>query len=267
VRYFGIEKAAIEPSVAKRLAYRLFGEIHISGRIRLYHVLRAIASLQLPDVGVRMLDAGTGRGDVSLHFARLKPGWRIHGLDIESDRVAHCRAVARQLALSNVTYECRDLLDLNETSTYDLITNTDVLEHIEDDLLAVRKMAAALAPGGYLLMTFPADPGRRHLRLLRWIEARRGFARGVIGHVREGYSPDRISSLLHKAQLHVESIRYTYGFFGTLAHDLFFIIGDSEVNPVVFALSLPLLLPLSFLEGHTRPRTGSALLVLARKPV
>ncbi|MGH7933810.1 MAG: class I SAM-dependent methyltransferase [Candidatus Binataceae bacterium] len=213
-----------------------------------------------------MLDAGTGRGDISLHCARLNSAWRVDAIDIQEERVEHCRDVVRALGLGNIHLERRDLLDLNSSAEYDLITNTDVLEHIQDDLRALSNMACALKPGGHLLLTFPADPSRRHLRLLRWIERRRGSARGVAGHVREGYGPGGIRRMLNQVGVKTESVKYTYGFFGTLAHDLFFVIGDSEVNPLVFAVALPFLLTLTFLELHTPTRKGSALLVVARKP-
>ena len=38
-----------------------------------------------------------------------------------------------------------------------------------------RDLARALAPGGYLLLTFPSVPQRRHLRLVAWRERRIGF--------------------------------------------------------------------------------------------
>jgi SAM-dependent methyltransferase len=265
VRHFGIEKAVVEPSFARRLGYRLLGEIHISGRIRLHHVLRTIASLRLPDSGVQMLDAGTGRGDLALHFSRLKRGWCVRGVDIDQERVDHCRAAARALEIDNVKFDRLDLLDLESSGQYNLISSTDVLEHIEDDRRALANMARALKPGGYLVLTFPSDPGRHHLRLLTWVERRKGLARGVFGHVREGYSPEGIRDLLEEVRLETVLVRSTYGFFGTLAHDIFFIIGDSEVNPFVFGLALPFLLALSFIEGHTSTRHGSALLVVAKR--
>ncbi len=91
---FGIEKAAGEPSRMRRNAYRFIGEIHIPGRIRLNHVFREIKALGLPESGTRLLDAGTGRGDIALHCARLHPDWRVHGIDLEDDRVERCRTAA-----------------------------------------------------------------------------------------------------------------------------------------------------------------------------
>ena len=96
----------------------------------------------------------------------------------------------RNLALRNVTFSRDNLLNLSAIAQYDLITNTDVLEHIEDDRGAMANLARALAPGGYLLLTFPSVPQRRHLKMVAWRERRIGFKPEDIGHVRPGYSPD-----------------------------------------------------------------------------
>jgi 2-polyprenyl-3-methyl-5-hydroxy-6-metoxy-1,4-benzoquinol methylase len=263
---FGIEKAAAEPSRMRRNAYRLFGEIHIPGRIRIHHVFREVKALGLPADGVRMLDAGTGRGDIALHCARLSPGWRVHGIDVAQDRVERCLKAAALLGLSNASFSRQNLLSLDSESNYDLITSTDVLEHIEDDRGALMRLARALRPGGYLLLTFPSIPQRRHLRLVAWRERKMGFTPADIGHVRPGYSPATIHALAREVGLEPVTTRWTYGPFGNLAHDIFFVLNDSNPNPVVFAAALPILLTLSFLELRTPIHHGSGLLVIARKP-
>jgi len=141
----------------RRNAYRYLGEIHIPGRIRLNHVFREIKALGLPESGTRLLDAGTGRGDIALHCARLHPNWQVHGIDVLDDRVERCRTAAEKLALRNVSFSRDNLLNLSAVGQYDLITNTDVLEHIEDDRGAMANLARALAPSGYLLLTFPEN--------------------------------------------------------------------------------------------------------------
>jgi SAM-dependent methyltransferase len=251
----------------RRQAYRLIGEIHIPGRIRIHHVFREIERLGLPASGVRMLDAGTGRGDIALHCARLFPGWDIHGVDLDDDRVERCRVAASALHLTNASFSRDNLLNLRAQSEFDLITSTDVLEHIEDDRGALANLARALRPGGYLLLTFPSVPQRRHLRLVAWRERRIGFTPADIGHVRSGYSPAMINGLAREVGLKPVRTRWTYGPFGNFAHDIFFVLGDSKPNPLVFTAALPFLLFLSFLELRTPIRQGSGLLAVATKPV
>lgn len=261
----GMEKAVVEPSALRRFGYHALGEIHIPGRIRLHHVLKAVRSLRLSDSSVRMLDAGTGRGDLALYFARHQPRWHVTGVDIEDERVARCTEAARLLSLTNVGFRQGDLLHLDASDEYDLITCTDVLEHIENDRLAMANLARALRRGGYLVLSFPSVPQRKHLRLVRWRERRINFSPSDIGHVREGYSVEAIGALLEDVGLSMVRQWWTYGPFGTLAHDIFFVIGDSNPNPVVYAAVLPSLLCLSFLENHISIQQGSGLLTIAVK--
>lgn len=260
-----MEKAVVEPSRIRRLGYYTIGEIHIPGRIRLHHVLRAVRSLKLPDAQVRMLDAGTGRGDLALYFARHHPGWQVTGIDVEDDRVARCKETTKLLHLNNVKFRRLDLLQLEGSEQYDLITCADVLEHIVDDRLALANLARALRPGGYMVLSFPSVPQRQHLRLVRWREKRINFSPSQIGHVREGYCIDGIAALLKEVGLSPLRQWWTYGPFGNLAHDLFFVIGDSSPNPIAYAAALPFLLFLSFLENHSSTDRGSGLLVIAMK--
>lgn len=262
---FGIEKAAGEPSRIRRNAYRLIGEIHIPARIRLHHVFREIKALNLPESGVRMLDAGTGRGDIALHCARLHRNWQVQGIDLIDERVERCRTAAEKLGLTNVSFSRDNLLNLSAAAQYDLITSADVLEHIEDDRSAIANLARALKPAGYLLLTFPSVPQRRHLKLVARRERRIGFKPEDIGHVRPGYSPEMINGLAREVGLFPVKTVWTYGPFGNLAHDLFFVLGDSKPNPLVFAASLPFLLALSFLENHTSTQHGSGLLAIVGK--
>ncbi|MBO0891863.1 MAG: methyltransferase domain-containing protein, partial [Acidothermales bacterium] len=46
--------------------------------------------------------------------------------------------------------------DLRDGEVFDLVTAFDVVEHIEDDVAALRGLRAALVPGGRLVLTVPA---------------------------------------------------------------------------------------------------------------
>lgn len=49
-----------------------------------------------------------------------------------------------------------DFSKLSVSKKFDVITMLDVLEHIEDDRLAIKKAKALLNPGGFLVVTVPA---------------------------------------------------------------------------------------------------------------
>ncbi len=262
---YGQDKWICETQTVKRWGYRLFGELHVPGRLRSNHILRQLQSVGLSNRSIRVLDAGSGRGDLAIFLARKFPHWQVLGVDASSERVAIARHAADHLGLTNVRFETGSLERLSFEDEFGLIINADVLEHIEDDRLVLRNLFRALRPGGHLIVTSPSIPQRKHLPLVRWREKRIGFHPSDYGHVRDGYSKDDIREKFVAAGGHVTYSLLTYGFFGTLAFDLFFVIGDNRPNPVVFAALFPFLLGLAWLDLHFLSDTGCAILAVGTK--
>ncbi len=262
---YGQEKWICEPNVVKRWAYRLLGEVHVPGRLRAAHIQREIGRLGLTKAPVRMLDAGSGRGDLAIHLARGFPSWQIVGLELEPEKVANSRRIAERLRLSNVEF-CEGSLETFEAENkFDLIVNADVMEHIEDDRRVLANLYRALRPGGHIILTSPSVPQRKHLRLVAWRERRIGFQPSDYGHVRDGYSREDLEEKFSAVGARVTRSYLTFGFFGTLAFDLFFVIGDNRPHPLVFALMFPFLMALAALDLTFPTKTGSAILTVASK--
>ncbi len=262
---YGQEKWVSEKNPLKRLGYRLFGELHVPGRLRSNHIIRQIRRLRLPDRNVRVLDAGSGRGDLAIFLARKFPQWRVTGMDLSDERASIARTAAQHLGLPNIEFQTGNLEALPFRGQFDLIISADVLEHIEDDRIVLRNLFRALRPGGHLILTSPSIPQRKHLALVRWRERRIGFQPSDYGHVRDGYSQNDIEEKFLEAGGLPVRFLFTYGFFGTLAFDIFFVIGDNRPNPIVFGICFPLLLALAWLDLYFLGRTGSAILALATK--
>ena len=83
----------------------------------------------LPSQG-RILDVGCGFGLFSLLLARACPQRTIHGLDLNSRRLAHARTVARKLKIPNVSFEKADITRTRLAGEYDAIFVLDLLHHI-----------------------------------------------------------------------------------------------------------------------------------------
>lgn len=260
-----MEKWIGEPHPLKRWGYRLFGELHVPGRIRSNHILKAVRRLRLMQKPIRMLDAGSGKGELAIHLARCCPHWQAVGIDLSAERTEKARQISKQLGLENVNFLTRPLEELDCQEEFDLIISADVLEHIEDDRKVLRNLFRALRPGGIIIVTSPSIPQRKHLWLVHWREKRIGFHPSEYGHVRDGYSQRDIEEKFQHAGGRVLSSYFTFGVFGTLAFDMFFVIGDNEPNPVVFALLFPLLLALGRLDLHLASETGSAILAIGTK--
>jgi hypothetical protein len=129
----------------------------------------------------------------------------------------------------------------------------------------VANLAKALKPRGALIVTAPSIPQPKHLPLVAWRERRIGFSPTDYGHVRQGYSEADLGRLFAGAGLATECVRRTFGPFGTLMFDIFFVTGDSKPNPLVYAALFPFYLVLSALDLLVPSKGGAAILGVAVK--
>ncbi len=264
---YGQEKAFGEADWRRRLGYRLVGEMHVPGRLRIWHVIKELRRLGLwRPASLTVLDAGGGEGSFCYFMARKFPRWRVVLGDNAASTLERAAAIRQALRLENLDLREMNLLDLGEHEAYDLIVCSDVLEHIEEDQRVVGNLAAALKPGGYLVVTSPSVPQPKHLPLVAWREKRIGFTPEDYGHVRQGYGEADLERIFAEAGLETQRIRRTFGPFGTLMFDLFFVTGDSRPNPLVFAVLFPFYLGLSALDLFVPSKRGAAILGVARKP-
>lgn len=96
----------------------------------------------------RVLENGCGVGQYVTHLAPFA-GKRIVGLEYDFER-------ARQAhnAGGDVVTAAGEYLPLPD-DTFDMILSHEVLEHVRDDVLALREMARVLRPGGRILLFVP----------------------------------------------------------------------------------------------------------------
>ena len=108
---------------------------------------QVIAGLGLPQ-HARILDAGCGSGRNMVELARRGS---VTGLELSSTSVA----LARERSVGEVI-EGSALEMPFADAQFDLAVSLDVVEHLEDDLTALRELRRVVAPGGALLLTVPA---------------------------------------------------------------------------------------------------------------
>lgn len=265
--FFGSDKRHLPGPFLKRAAYALFGEVHVPGRLRAYHVMARLRELGLTRRrGLKVLDVGCGRGDLSVWLARSFPTWEVRGMEIDPERLAIAKGVAEKLGLPNLSFAYGNILEGGFEESADLIVSCDVLEHIEDDQTALANLFASLGPGGILLLTFPSVPQRKHLWLVARREKRLGITLEDSGHVRQGYEAGETRRRLKGIGFSAVECRPTYGFWGTLCFDVFFVLGDNDPNPAVFLLAFPWLMALAWMDVWFPCETGSGLLVTGERP-
>ena len=106
----------------------------------------------------RMLEVGCGHG-LLLDEARAR-GWSVEGLELAAGSREHARSLG--LDVRDQTLEEAD-------GVYGAVVLADVLEHLDDPVAALRRIAGLLAPGGVTLIVTP-DPASRTAKLAgpRW---------------------------------------------------------------------------------------------------
>jgi ubiquinone/menaquinone biosynthesis C-methylase UbiE len=102
----------------------------------------------------RVIDLGTGPGDIPLLLAQRCPALQIVGVDAAATMLALARPKAEQLALhGRVRFERADVKALPYAdSTFDGVLSNTILHHIPEPVDFLREAARVLAPGGVLLI-------------------------------------------------------------------------------------------------------------------
>jgi SAM-dependent methyltransferase len=221
-------------------------------------IIRAeLDRLPLP-AGARVLDAGCGSGRT---LQELADYGEPSGIELNAE--------AAELARGRNHGEVRigRLEELPwDDGTFDLITCLDVIEHVPDDVTALRELGRVCRPGGRLLVTVPAyqalwslhDEANHHYRRYS-----RPALRGAA--VAAGWRVERLSSFNSLLLAPAAVVRLTQRRLGT--HNGY--TNDLALGPVWLndALERPLALEASWLgRGRTLPM-GLSLLALLRRPM
>jgi SAM-dependent methyltransferase len=106
-----------------------------------------LCGVELP-ARARILDAGCGSGRNMLELARHGT---VTGVELSptSATLARDRNAGEVLTCSVLEMPFAD-------DSFDLAVSLDVIEHLDDDLAAMRELRRVVAPGGALLVTVPA---------------------------------------------------------------------------------------------------------------
>jgi 2-polyprenyl-3-methyl-5-hydroxy-6-metoxy-1,4-benzoquinol methylase len=102
--------------------------------------------------GVDVADFGCGSGHAINVMAKAFPASRFTGIDFSAEGVAAGAAEAARLGLSNVSFESRNLTELDKADAYDVITVFDAIHDQAQPARVLQNMYRALRPGGTLLM-------------------------------------------------------------------------------------------------------------------
>ncbi len=151
---------------------------------------RWFVELALEYLGERPIEIGSGLGDYALEWA---PHFeRFTATEADPDRLL----LLKERLAPHAMIEVRQmLLPTDEENTYSAAVSYNVLEHIKDDVGALRSMKRLVRPGGAIVLIVPAFP----------------FAMSPVdvatGHFRR-YTRRSMTTALQNAGLRVERVRY-----------------------------------------------------------
>jgi len=253
------------PSLRK-IFYKILGTFFL----REWYVKRELCKLlKTTKENAIIYDAGCGFGQYSYFIAKNFPNASIYSIDIKNDYIEDCKAFFNRIGLKQCRFEIEDLTKIQHQDKFDIVLSIDVVEHITDDTIALQNFFRALKPNGFLLLTTPSNFGGSNADKRN----KKGF---IDEHARNGYSVQELETKLKSAGFSIDSIQYTYGFWGKIAWKLSIKIPMLLMNrskifliilPVYYLIASPFIFIGMFLDFISHKKTGSGLLIIARKKI
>jgi SAM-dependent methyltransferase len=103
--------------------------------------------------GLRCIDVGCGGGEVSFEIARLVgPDGSVTGIDMDETKISLARQAAAERGVANVGFVVLNVNDWHEASAYDIVYSRFLLHHLSRPVELLRRMRAAVRPGGAILV-------------------------------------------------------------------------------------------------------------------
>lgn len=138
-------------------------------------------------------EIGCGVGILSSKLGRS--GFKVDAFDLDKEAIKLAKGYSKN---KNVNFFSRNILGFKSSKKYDMVLAVEVVEHIKDDLKAIRNTGKLLGSKGFFLMTVPAN------------ERYRTEFDNRSGHVRR-YSEEDLAGKLKKSGFNIIKIKY-FGF-------------------------------------------------------
>lgn len=179
-----------------------------NGLVRFVHRNRldSIAAMLPRDKSLKILDAGCGEGHLIDVMQQGRPDAEYYGFDVTK--------VAVESAMARCPYakiQQGDIASLPiPDGFFDVITCTEVLEHVIDYESVIKELRRILKPGGYLILTFPNEI---NWTIGRWLLGRKPVK--IIDHV-NAFTPRMMSNIVCMPVVAQKSLPLRLPFFASL---------------------------------------------------
>jgi SAM-dependent methyltransferase len=107
--------------------------------------------------GHRVLDLGSGAGDVAMLAARLVgPSGEVVGIERDTRAIARARARVAQAGLNNVSFTQSDVSQFASGQPFDAAVGRLILMYLHDAVAVLRSLYRLVRPGGILAFQEPS---------------------------------------------------------------------------------------------------------------
>ncbi|MGH3679041.1 MAG: class I SAM-dependent methyltransferase [Natronosporangium sp.] len=234
----------IEPGAETRLQSEVLEDLRGARHYRAW-----LVRLVSPYLGESPIEVGSGIGD---YAAELAPGRAAYtATEPDPDRLA---VLADRFAGDQVVRVRQLGLPTDQTGEHSALVMLNVLEHIEDDVAALRSAAGLVRPGGAVVVYVPAFDG-----------AMSRFDR-LIGHHRR-YTRRTLAAAMTATGLRVERLRYVNS-VGLVSWYL--LMRCARMTPrdglALRAYDATVIRSVAWVERFARPPFGQSVLAVGRVP-
>jgi ubiquinone/menaquinone biosynthesis C-methylase UbiE len=157
------------------------------------------------DAGMRVLDIGTGAGDVAMLAAeRVGSTGRVVAIDRSAEVIKHARDRAEAAGLGQLDFRVASLEESSDLGSFDLVVGRFVLLHQTDQAAFIRKAASFARRGGCLGFIEPGYDVAARMSVPTVPLYEQGYAFCVDAFMSVGARPNigrHLVELFHKAGL------------------------------------------------------------------
>ena len=174
-----------------------------------------IEALAISAPAAKVLDIGSGTGDLAVDLLRELPSPEILGVELSAKGVEISRRQAPAATFVECDLLAPDAAPAEHRGWADHAVCSEVLEHVDDPVALLRGARPLLAPGCRLVVTVPGGPMSAFDR--------------HIGH-RRHFSPDDLAEVMSQAGLEVEWVRGAGFPFFNLYRFMIIALGDRLIE-------------------------------------
>lgn len=107
--------------------------------------------------GQRVLDLGSGVGDVAMLVARLVgPSGEVVGVERDTRSITRAKARVAEAGLHNVSFTQSDVSQIASTRPFDAVVGRFILMFLPDPVAVLRSLSQLVRPGGVLAFQEPS---------------------------------------------------------------------------------------------------------------